>query len=391
MINRLLRTAIAAILLGDPASARTWTNTLGRTFEADFVKMDGANVIFTAGGRAFSTPLADLSVNDRAVLKQSSKMALAPTPAAAATAVPSTLGRAWPTEVRLDGAVACKVISEDRKTRRYVYESPNYRFTCDARVTDDALRNFSVMFETVRKYAKSMPLSLGGGWERQGKLDVLLFGTMAAYLGAGGAPGSAGCFSRGVVLVPMESLGLKEGGTGFSLDSTRHNAVLVHELTHQLTPDAYMQVGARGWFTEGLAEYMAITPYNWGYFRPDIHGNVVKSYVTTGGGNGLAGRALGTSLTVPRLKDFLLMPYGHFSGGEANRHYGFGLLLTHYFFHMEGNGKAFRITQFLKGLQLGQRGEQALAPLLGGGSYEKLEAEISAAWAKMGVQIRFGK
>ena len=71
----------------------------------------------------------------------------------------STFNRPWPHEVRLDGPVACKVISEDRKTQRYVYESPGYRFNCDARVTDDALRNFSVMFESIRKYAQQIPVA----------------------------------------------------------------------------------------------------------------------------------------------------------------------------------------------------------------------------------------
>ncbi len=84
------------------------------------------------------------------------------------------------------------------------------------------------------------------------------------------------------------------------------------------------------------------------------------------------------------------MPYRQFSGGNGNFNYGLGLLITHYFLHMEGGGKAFRVTQFLKGLHAGQQGEAALTPLLGGGSYEKLEGEISAAWARMGVQIHFG-
>ncbi|MES2921671.1 MAG: hypothetical protein V4819_08995 [Verrucomicrobiota bacterium] len=388
MIKHSLGITLVGILLtaGVPAMGRTWTNAQGRTFEAEFVRLDGANVIFQVpGSRTFATPLVDLSVGDQMVLKKGAGTLAGLTPAVA-----STFNRAWPREVRLDGPVACKVVSEDRRTRKFVYESPAYRFTCDARVTDDALRNFSVMFETIRKYAQNMPLSLGGGRERLGKLDVLLFASAADYAKAGGPAGTAGCFVNGVVLVPMDSLGLKEGGTGFSLDSTKHNIVLVHELVHQLTPDAYMSPGALGWFSEGLAEYMAITPYNWGYFKPDIHGSVVKSYVTGTGANGLGGRALGTNLTVPRLRNFLLMPYGQFMGANGNYNYGMGLLLTHYFFHMEGGGKAFRITQFLKGLEAGQRGEASLAPLLGGGSYEKLEGEITAAWARLGVQIRFG-
>ena len=375
-----------------PADARTWTNTLGRTFEADFVRLDGSNVILVlANGRVFATPLAELSAGDQSVLRGAPPVALASgrTGAAPAAGV-AHFGRSWPQEIRLPGPVVCKVIAEDSKTRRFVYESPGYRFTCDARVTDDALRNFAVMFEATRAYALSLPLGLGGGRERQGKLDILLFGSMAEYVRAGGAPNSAGCFSRGVVLAPMASLGLREGGTGFSLDSHRYNNVLIHELVHQLTPDAYMEPGALGWFSEGLAEYIAITPYNWGYFQPDSHGNVVKTYVTTQGGGGPAGRALGTRIMAPRLKDFLLLPYGQFSGPRANFNYGLGLLVAHYFFHLEGGGQALRITRFLQGLQAGQRGEAALQPLLGGGSYEKLEADITAAWARLGVEIHFG-
>ncbi len=386
MINYGLALAIIGALLGTagPVCGRTWTNAIGRTFEAEFVRMDGANVILAlANSRTFSMPLAEMSAGDQALLLASGR----PSPAAA---VASTFSRPWPREVRLDGPVACKVVSEDAKSRRYIYESPSYRFTCDARVTDDALRNFSVMFEATHKYALSMPMSLGGGTVRQGKLDILLFGSMDQYVAAGGPPSSAGCFARGVVLVPMASLGLKEGGTGFSLDSARYNNVLVHELVHQLTPAVYMVPGASGWFSEGLAEYMAITPYNWGYFRPDIEGSLVKSYVTSRGAGGLGGRALGVTITAPRLKDFMLMPYVEYSGKNANFNYGVGLLLTHYFFHMEGGGKALRVTQFLKGLQSGRQGETSLAPLLGGSTYEKLESEISTAWAKMGVQIRFG-
>jgi hypothetical protein len=117
----------------------------------------------------------------------------------------------------------------------------------------------------------------------------------------------------------------------------------------------------------------------------------VKAYVTSRGGDGIGGRSLGTDIAAPKLKDFMLIPYARYSGQEANFNYGLGLLLTHYFFHMEGGGKAFRITRFLNELEAGREGEASLAPLLGGGTYEKLEGEISAAWARMGVRIRFGE
>lgn len=375
------------------AEARTWTDSIGRPFEAELVRVDGASVILKLpNGRDFSMKQSELSTADRLFLAGKgggggSSQVVADVPAEL------NFGRPWPRDVRYDGASICKVVQEDAKAGRYVYESPNYRFTCDARVTDDALRNFSVMFETTRKFAKLLPLSLGGGRERNGKLDILLFGTQNAYISAGGMPGSAGCFvpAKGVVMVPMESLGLVKGSTGYSLDVKKKNDVLVHELAHQLSPNIYFAPGAMGWFSEGLAEYMAATPYSWGYFSPDAHGNSVKAYVTTTGTAGSPGRALGTTIHAPGLRSFFLMSYGQFSGPNGNFNYGLGLLITHYFFHMEGGGKLQRMTQFLQGLHQGKHGEEALKPLLGGGDYEKLEKEISAAWSRLGVQIHFGK
>ncbi|MBX3743654.1 MAG: hypothetical protein KF712_21895 [Akkermansiaceae bacterium] len=377
------------------AFAKTWTDRFGRAFETEFVEMEGEKVVLSLpDGRTFTMAVADLSLSDRTDLQRQLSTSMPIRRAGqgpAAQPAVRNFGGPWPREVRMDGASACKVVLEDAKSGRFVYESPGYRFTADARITDDALRNFSVMFETTRKYARALPLSLSPGG-RDGKLDILLFGEMSGYIRAGGPPGSAGCYvpARNIVMVPMESLGLKKGGTGYSLDMKVSNLVLVHELAHQLTPAAYYAPGARGWFSEGLAEYMAATPYSWGYFAPDIHGNSVKAYVTSTGNNGLGGRNLGTRISAPRLRHLFLMDYSEFSGPNAGTNYALGLLVTHYFFHMEGGGRGARMRTFLEGLHGGASGEEAVKPLLGGGTYEKLEAEISAEWAKKGVMIRFG-
>jgi hypothetical protein len=292
----------------------------------------------------------------------------------------------------MDGTSPTKVVSEDAKTNRFIYESPNYRFTCNVRLTPDVLRNFSMMFETTRKYTTSVPLSLDGGFQRQGRYDILLFETVGQYVASGGRPGSAACYipASGVVLAPMESVGLVKTGTGFGLDPSATSAVLIHELAHQLTPLSYMSSALNnGWLVEGLAEYISSTPYSWGYFRPDLQGNAVLSYVTAHGENGKGGRVLGTKLRMPHLQRFMQMRYEDFAGGNANLNYGVGLLLTHYFLHMEGGGKSSRVTAYLKGIRAGQSGTEAIAPLLGGSTFEKLEADFSAAWRRKGVEIVF--
>ena len=48
------------------AEVETWTNVTGQTMEAEFVKMDGADVVFRKDGKEVPVPLTRLSVNDRA-------------------------------------------------------------------------------------------------------------------------------------------------------------------------------------------------------------------------------------------------------------------------------------------------------------------------------------
>ena len=372
------------------AEVRAWTNTAGQTFQAEFVRLDGTNVIFALeGGRTFVSPLTSLSASDQAAARLASQAA--PSQPAPAPAKPANFGYPWPREVRVDGSSQSRVVSEDPKKDIYIYESPHYRFTCDVRLTSDVLRNFAMMFETTWQYAAGIPLGLDGGTPRQGRHDIVLFGKPGAYIQAGGPPNSAACYipSRGIVLAPVESLGLVRTPTGFSLDTTKTNDVLIHELAHQLTPLAYLKPGNNGWFSEGLAEYMATTPYSWGYFRPDPYGNAVLAYVTARGEKGKGGRNLGTRFRAPRLRYFLQMPYRDFSGANGNFNYGFGLLLTHYFCHMEGGGRTARLSAYLKSLRAGEPVETANAALLGGGTFEKLEAEFTDAWRKKGLEIVF--
>ncbi|MFD2256372.1 hypothetical protein ACFSSA_06780 [Luteolibacter algae] len=386
LFSKMLFLGVAMHVIAGSCFAASWKNSHGQIFEADFVRTEGTRVVFRMeGGRLFTVALLDLSPESQSIIRSAANAPIED--------LRSNFGRPWPRQASATGSRACKVVSEDAAKSHYIYESPSYRFHSDSRITLDALRNFTTIFESTRAYLAALPLSLMSCETIDSRSRVLIFGESEAYYRSGGPQGSAGCFlsQHRLVLVPMESLGLIKGGTGYSRDVNHKNQVLIHELVHQLTPAAYYSHGSKGWFTEGLAEYVAVTPYNTGYFRPDIHGNAVKQYVTAFGEEGKGGRNLGAELIVPRLRDFMLMDYRRFSGAGANLNYGFGLLLTHYFFHMEGDGRARAITAFLKGLHEGKTGEDALAELLGNGRFEKLEAEIAAAWAKKGITIRFGQ
>ena len=197
---------------------------------------------------------------------------------------------------------------------------------------------------------------------------------------------------RGVVMVPLVSLGVKKVGSGYMRDRDKSDGTLIHELTHQLTPSVYYAPGARGWFSEGLAEYLTATPYRNGRFKVKNNLDDIVAYATAYGKKNTRGRALGDEISAPSLKAYMLMSYSDFTGSKANFNYGFGLLISTYFMVLDGEGDAARLKEFLKELRkIGRGGDstKALDKLLDGRSFKELEEDIYKAWKRKRVKINF--
>ena len=76
----------------------------------------------------------------------------------------------------------------------------------------------------------------------------------------------------------------------------------LNELTHQLCDVEYFSSGSVGWFSEGLADYIATTPYRSGKFMVRSNLDEIRDYVTAYGEKGRGGRALGEEIEAPDLK-----------------------------------------------------------------------------------------
>lgn len=87
-------TFILVLLSVSTLQARTWTSVTGQTAEAEFVKMEGENVVVRmADGRTSSIPIARLSAADQAFIKEHGGKMPATPPAPApkpAAIVPAT-------------------------------------------------------------------------------------------------------------------------------------------------------------------------------------------------------------------------------------------------------------------------------------------------------------
>ncbi len=377
--------------------ARSWTDTQGRKIDATMVRTDGEAVILKLkDGREVPFPLAKLSEADGKYVTESASQAKAETPAKPAQAKDGKeapdFDSPWPELIKFSEDPEISTIEENAEKKHFVYESANYRYTCDVRLSKSVVKGFAVMFEATHLYCRSLPLGINGGKKTDGKHQILLFENFEDYVKAGGPPSSAGVFigGRGVVMVPLTSLGVQKVGSGYMLDRDKSSKTLPHELAHQLTPNCYFEKGAMGWFSEGLSEYVATTPYRSGSFNVRSNQKDIFDYTTGYGSKDRGGRALGTKIKLPALKTFMLQDYASFLS-EPQLSYGCGLLITNYFFHIDGEGDAKRIKTFLKALQDGKDAEKSLDLLLDGRTFEELEKDIVKGWGRKGIDFTFGK
>jgi len=385
-----MRTLLSFLLCLGLASAteiRTWVDDQNRKVDAALVGVkDAAVVLRLKDGREVDFPLAKLSAADvEYVDKQREALK------AAAAKPKLNFDAPWPDRVSFKDDPEVAVVKDDKEAGQFVYESANFRYVCDIRLASNVVRGFARMFEATHQYCMTLPLGFSGGRQIDGKYQILLFEKEADYIKEGGPPGSAGVFigGKGIIMVPLTSLGVRRVGTTYILDREGSSKTLPHEITHQLTPDPYYAPGSMGWFTEGIAEYVAVTPYTMGTYNVGMNFNAITKYVTAFGKNSNGGRNIGKKIHVPSLQQFFLQDYRRFLS-DPQRSYGISALLVYYFSHFDGDGDGKRVKAFLGALHEGKTGEAALQVLLDGRSYAELEAEIVEKWGRKGIDFTFG-
>ena len=106
MTRSLLALLTACGVVVAPALARVWTDTNGKTLEAEFVRVNGLNVILNAGGKEIPVPLTSLSAPDQVFIRTGQEPAKAPgtAPTPAVPATPKELSLCG-TPLKTDGGV----------------------------------------------------------------------------------------------------------------------------------------------------------------------------------------------------------------------------------------------------------------------------------------------
>lgn len=382
----LLLFLVAALPLS--ASERSWTNNEGRTINATLIETTGDKAVLQMDGTHFEVPIASLSPGDQTFIQHWKKGEMSDS--SKDGEIQPNWDGPWPRLVTVDIDQDIEVIKEDDATREYIYASPHYEFICDVKLNTSVVRRFSLLFEATNQVCRELPLGMVKPF-REERHKIHLFETRDAYISKGGPPDSAGVYisrgGEGDILIPLTSLGVKKVGSNYSVDYDRENTTLSHEIAHQITDYEYFAEGSRGWFTEGLAEYIANSGYRSGKFSlQDMRKLIAR--VTAYGDKGQGGRALGEEFTAPDLQEFFTQSYDSFLA-NPQLSYGLSALIAYYFFHMDGDKDAANIKEFLKALKAKKTPPELFEPLLAGRTWDEMEADITKGWRSRGVRIHF--
>jgi len=380
---------------------RTWTDMSGRSFEGTLLSATPTKIsIRRNDGKTFDVDRARLSAAD---LDYVTKRSVAtPTETNAPANEPATEGMLagyegttanfdvpWPDNPGVEQESPITVIEENVEEKRFIYESPHFRFQSNVLLRPSLLQKVALMFEGTYQMNHDLPLNNRRTRSpKAGKLKARLFETADQYRAAGGPPGSAGVYKGGddEFMVYLEGLGVQKVGSGYMFDYKGDFHTVYHELTHQLWADLGGYAGI--WMIEGFAEFVACAPFSNGRFSFIKQPRYALEYATGYGKKDQGGRALGNDITMPKLSKLMTMSQAEFYS-DANKNYGLGLLLVYYFILLDGDGDARLFKDCIKALQADKSEEEARKVLLNGRSYEDLEKSVATAFRRKGIKIAF--
>jgi len=372
---------------------RLWVDEQGRELRASYSGMsdDGESVLLKLeDGTEVPFPLARFSQACQFYVK----LMIESPPVVKPDGPEYNFDSPWPDIVGFREDPEIEVIREDRKSGEFVYESLNFRYISDVRLSPSVVRGFALLFEATHEFCKAMPIGMGEGVRTDGKYLIKLYDERESYIEAGAPRSSSGVFmgGRNLVKVPLESLGVRKVGSSYHLDRRVTNRVVAHEVVHQLTPPQYFgNAQFNSWFIEGIAEYVAATSYRAGQYNLRSGRRMIVEYATGYSKADNRGRNIGTDVSLSSLEDFMNLPYNQFTRRNGNFNYAVGLLLTYYFIHLDGDGDAANLKAYKRAILDGKGNEEATKVLLNGRSFEELEQDIENGWRRYGVRFKFGE
>src|SRR6478609_619458 len=236
-----------------PSAVREWTSVDGKKITAEFLGMQGSDVVLKlTGGKISNVPAAKLSAADNVFIKENRMEYRA-------------IWLAWPPDA--DFPMQNVPVQEaTAEGGMFVYTTPHFRFRSNANLGPPLMKHLARVFELTYYLPTKSPFGVLAKPD-DGLFNARLFGTTAEYSTAGGPPQTAGVYQLKdkVFLAPLDMMGIRPGSAGWRKDRDYNPSTVIHELTHMLTHEMLNNLPL--WVNEGYAEYISHIPLEKGSFK----------------------------------------------------------------------------------------------------------------------------
>ena len=185
---------------------REWTNLEGKTLTAEYLGVQGANVVLKlSDGKVTPVPLLKFSKADAAFVKQNPLEYHEPWPA----------WSEWPAEVQ------CPMSFVDVKPSTagagsYAYTTEHFRFRSNVNLGIALMKDLAKGFELTYYLHSKSPFGILAQPDN-GLFEARLFGTTQQYRAAGGPPMTGGVYKpkEKVFLAPLDLMGVQPSPAGW--------------------------------------------------------------------------------------------------------------------------------------------------------------------------------
>lgn len=300
----------------------------------------------------------------------------------------------WPGVVVGPGKDMVFATVKDGVDGQWVYETEHFVLQADFDLGERTARELGRIVETAYEACLALPCNSFGRKSNPSvkKYGYFMFQGNDAFVKALGSNPMYKMVSAltrypGIYLV-KNKLNISGEASNYAIDKKRQPFVTKHEM-HHLVGKGREDFGM--WYIEGMGEYMGCSPYENGAIHFNMNEKVVLDYVSSWNA-ACEGRRLGTEIACPTsLKEFCDTGIVEFMNpARANFNYGMALLCVYYWIHLDGKGDASRLKNYVRALQERKGRQAAEAALTDGRTWENIEKEFSAKYAKLGLEITFG-
>ncbi len=386
---KILAVLVMPVLAGTLSHARVWTNDRGATVKGVLVAVRETEVdLRLPDGRIVAVPRQIFCGEDQTYIQDWVQSGGTLADADADNLTPEEQAAiekylrsqpnweaAWPKRAGVNGFLLVKTVQESDEW--CVYETDHFMIECAQKLSEEERQMLAYKFEAALQALAALPLNLTLARKPSRKYLVRVCLNAAEMEAVHGLRKGRVKFSPTSFTVLLER---DKNGKPVKPDEIDPRFALAHWVMQSLDMEH--------WMVDAFSDYME--------FLPTEKHEVLFTRLPERLKKMLPRNILTGKTAIPRLEVMLRREAKHTADGHGKLKgiqdkdavsWG-GLLWMVYWFHLEGDGQAQRIRKYLRAWNE-DGNKQARAILMAGKSAAEVQADMAAAWKKLGVKIKF--